>query len=70
MHAQGDTLLVADVLENSRNMCPEMYKLDPAKLLSGPGLVWQAALRICHSINRYEKANNKHMGNVAKASSK
>ena len=26
-------------------MCVEIYKLDPAKFLSAPGLAWQAALK-------------------------
>ena len=32
-----DTLL-ADVFENIRNMCLEIFELDPAKFLSSPGL--------------------------------
>ena len=39
------TLLLADVFENFRNMCLEIYELDPAKFLSVPGLEWQAALK-------------------------
>ena len=42
---QSDTLLLADVFENFRNMSLEIYKLDPAKFLSTPGLAWQAALK-------------------------
>ena len=86
MHVQSDTLLLADVFGNFRNMCPKIYELDPAKFLSAPGLAWQAALkktkikldfltvievlsmveksitgRICHSIYRYAKTNNKYM---------
>ena len=45
MYVQSDTLLLADVFENFRNMCLEIYKLDPAKFLSAPGLAWQAALK-------------------------
>ena len=26
-------------------MCLQIYQLDPAKFLSAPGLVWQAALK-------------------------
>ena len=44
-YVQSDTLLLADVFENFRNMCLEIYKLDPAKFLSAPGLAWQAALK-------------------------
>ena len=44
-YVQSDTLLLADVFENFRNMCPEIYKLDPAKFLSAPGLTQKAALK-------------------------
>ena len=44
LYVQSDTLLLADVLENFRNMCLKIYELDPAKFLSAPGLVWQVAL--------------------------
>ena len=43
-HAQGDTLFLADVFENFRNMCIRIYKLNPAKFLSALELAWQAAL--------------------------
>ena len=45
LYVQSDTVLLADVLENFRNMCINKYELDPAKLLSAPGLTWQAALK-------------------------
>ena len=45
LYIQSDTLLLADVIENFRNMCLEIYDLDPAKFLSAPGLVWQGALK-------------------------
>ena len=38
MYVQSDTLLLADVFENIRNMCFEIYELDPAKFVSAPGL--------------------------------
>ena len=44
LYVQSDTLLLADVLENFRNICLKIYELDPAKFLSAPGLVWQVAL--------------------------
>ena len=44
-YAQSDTLLLADVFENFRNKCIEIYELDPAKFLSVPGLAWQACLK-------------------------
>ena len=43
MYVQTDTLLLADVFENFRNKCIEIYELDPAHFLSAPGLAWQAA---------------------------
>ena len=42
---QSDTSLLADVFENFRNMCLEIYELDHTKFLSVPGLAWQAALK-------------------------
>ena len=45
MYVQSNTLLLADILENFRNMCLEIYELDPAKFLFGPGLAWQAPLK-------------------------
>ena len=44
LHVQSDTLLVADIFENFRNMCIEIYEHDPGKCLSAPGLTWQAPL--------------------------
>ena len=40
LYVQSDTLLVADVFENFRNMC-----LDPVYFVSAPGLAWQACLK-------------------------
>ena len=88
LYVQSDTLLLADVFENFRNKCLEVYELDPAHFLSLPRLAWQEYLkktsiklelltdydmllmveegirgRICHSIHRHAKANNKYMKN-------
>ena len=45
LHVQSDTLLVADVCENFRSKCIQIYELDPAHFLSAPGLAWQAYLK-------------------------
>ena len=45
LYVQSDTLLIADVFENFRNKCIEIYELGPAHLLSAPGLAWQACLK-------------------------
>ena len=37
LQVQSDTLLLADVFENFRNMCLEIYELDPAKFLPAFG---------------------------------
>ena len=42
LYIQSDTLLLADVFKNFRNMCLKIYKLDPAKFTSAPGLARQA----------------------------
>ena len=45
LYVQSDTLLLVDVFENFRNKCTEIYELDPAHFLSGPGLAWQACFK-------------------------
>ena len=45
LYVQSDTFLLANVFQNFRNMCLEIYKLDPAKFLSTSGLVWRADLK-------------------------
>ena len=45
LYVQSDTLLLADVFENFRNMCLEIYELDPTYFVSAPGLAWQACLK-------------------------
>ena len=44
-YIQSDTLLLADVFKNFRNMCIKVYDLDPAHFLSAPRLAWQAPLK-------------------------
>ena len=45
LYVQSDTLLLADVFENFRNKCLEVYELDPGHFLSLPRLTWQACLK-------------------------
>ena len=45
LYVQSDTLLLADVFNNFRNMFLKEYELDPAHFLSLPGLAWQACLK-------------------------
>ena len=45
LYVQSDTLLLADVFGNFRDMCLKEYELDPAHFLSLPGLAWQACLK-------------------------
>ena len=45
LYVQSDTLLLADVFENFRDMCLKEYELDPAHFLSLPGLAWKACLK-------------------------
>ena len=45
LYVQSDTLLLADVFENFKNMCIKVYELNPAHFLSLLGLAWQACLK-------------------------
>ena len=45
LYVQRDTLLLADVFENFKDMCIKEYELDPAHFLSLPVLAWQACLK-------------------------
>ena len=45
LYVQSDTLLLADVFENFRKKCLEVYELDPIQFLSLPRLAWQACLK-------------------------
>ena len=45
LYVQSDTLLLADVFENFRNMYIKVYELNPAHFLSLPGLAWKACLK-------------------------
>ena len=45
LYVQSDTLLLADVFNNFRDMCIKEYELDPAHFLSLPRLAWPACLK-------------------------
>ena len=45
LYVQSDTLLLANIFENFKNMCIEIYEIDPAHLVSAPGLAQQACLK-------------------------
>ena len=45
LYVQSDTSLLADVFENFRDKCMEIYDLDPAHFLSAPGLAWQVCFK-------------------------
>ena len=39
-----DTLLLAEVFENFRDKCIEIYELDPKYFVSAPGLAWEGSM--------------------------
>ena len=45
LYVQSDTLFLADVFENFRNKCIEIYELNPARFLSAAGLTRKACLK-------------------------
>ena len=46
LYFQSATLFLADVFENFRNLCIEIYEFDSVNFFfSVPGLAWQAALK-------------------------
>ena len=40
LYVQSDTLLLSDIYEDFRNMCVNIYELDPTYFVSAPGLAW------------------------------
>ena len=40
LFVQSNTLLLADVSENFKNICLKIYELNPAKFISPSGLAW------------------------------
>ena len=45
LSVQSDTLLLADIFENFRNKCIEIYEVDPAHFLLAPKLAWQVCFK-------------------------
>ena len=43
---KSDVLLLADLFENFREMFLNISDIDPVKLISAPGLAWEAARNI------------------------
>ena len=46
LYMETDVHLLADVFENFRDLCMAYYELDPCHYYTGPGLAWQAALKM------------------------
>ena len=45
LYVEINTLLLADIFENFRNMCLDIYELDPVYFVSAPGLAWKSCLK-------------------------
>ena len=45
LYVKSDRLLLADVFENFRNMCLEIYRFEPVYFMSAPGLAWQSCFK-------------------------
>ena len=46
IYMETDVHLLADVFENFRDLCLNIYKLDPAHFYTSPGLAWQSPLKM------------------------
>ena len=43
LYVLSDTLLLADIFENFRNMCLKIYEINSIRFITAPRLAWQAA---------------------------
>ena len=46
LYLKTDVLLLADVMDNFRNVCKANYGLDPLWYYTAPGIAWDAALKL------------------------
>ena len=51
LYVQSDTLLLADIFENFRDVSLKIYGLDPVYFVSLPGFAWHACLKV--KVNNY-----------------
>ena len=42
LYLKSDALLLADIFKNFKKICSKIYHLDLVKIISAPGLAWQA----------------------------
>ena len=45
LYVRSDILLLSDIYGNFRNICLNIYELDPTYFVSAPGLAWQTCLK-------------------------
>ena len=45
LYVQSDTLSLSDIFKNFRNMCLNIYEVDPTYFVYATGLAWQACLK-------------------------
>ena len=45
LYLRSDVLLLANIFENFREICLEIYELEPAEFFSAPVLAWRADLK-------------------------
>lgn len=45
LYLKSDVLILADVFENFRKLCKNIYSLDPAHYVTTPGLAWDVMLK-------------------------